>query len=77
MQTDKQSILINKMVIAIKEIGPKICNMEKENKNIKMEINLTGNLCMETNSEKEFINLAVEKYTKATFTMDIVTDLAG
>jgi hypothetical protein len=63
------------MDIAIKGFGRKICNTERENSSIKMEIFSKDNLCMEANSEREFINSVMEKYTKDIFITDTVTGM--
>lgn len=62
------------MDIVIKDHGLKICSMEKEKNNIKMVIFFKDNLCMEANSEKEFINSVTEKYTKDIFITDIAME---
>lgn len=62
------------MDIVIKDRGLKIYSMEKEKNNIKMVMFFKDNLCMEANSEKEFINSVTEKYTKDIFITDIAME---
>jgi len=60
----------------IKEIGQRICNMEKVNSFILIILKLfKGNLCMVVNLAKENIIFLMVDFIKDIFIMDIVTVL--
>lgn len=63
------------MVIFTKEVGLKICNMEKENNfTHKMVINFKVNLCMVVNLGWEFIAFMMAEFMKDIFIMGTVMD---